>query len=300
MVTVTGSAGLRRVALSGLESSHADEVIRLLNTEGRLPSTRVAALVDGDGARAAEPARRGRIDTVVADAAQVAGRIDAAIVCERDGGAHAAIAAAFIDQGVPVFVDKPFTTDAADARALVERARDRGVVLMSCSALRFAPEVLRIADELSRDAGPRRVEVFGPVDTRSPYGGVYYYGSHLTDVAVSLVRGAPRDVHVEADGDGGFVASARTDVDELVLHGMPAATGGFALRVGPAAVRPEGEPTPLTLSSDYFWPAIAAFFAAVDTGSPVVSAGEMVRSVELLDDIAARLPAQRTTVRGTH
>lgn len=299
MVSPAGAPTPTRIALTGLASSHADEVVRYLNVAGRQGPARVVALVGAQGERAQELSRQGGIDVVVAAPGDLDGRVDAAIICERDGSAHPALATAFLDQGIPVFVDKPFTADAKDARALVERARVRGVQLTSCSALRFAPEVVALSARLQRTAGPRRVEVSGSVDPWSPHDGVHYYGSHLTDIGASLVRGAPRDVEVDEDGAGGFVVTARMGEDELVLHlAAPSAAAPFAVAGRSAAASGGDEPTRLVLGEDYFWPAMDAFFAGVRTGTTVVPAREMIRSVELLDAIAERLPRRPVSAVG--
>ena len=43
--------------------------------------------------------------------------------------------------GKPVFVDKPFTTDIAQATELINAAKRKNVQLMGGSTLKFLPEV---------------------------------------------------------------------------------------------------------------------------------------------------------------
>jgi predicted dehydrogenase len=54
-------------------------------------------------------------------------------------GSHAAIAAAFLDAGAHVFVEKPITDEVASARALVEHAERQGRVLQVGHVERFNP-----------------------------------------------------------------------------------------------------------------------------------------------------------------
>lgn len=53
--------------------------------------------------------------------------------------AHPALAHELIDAGVPTFVDKPLALSEADARLVVEHARDAGVTLQVLFNPRFAP-----------------------------------------------------------------------------------------------------------------------------------------------------------------
>jgi predicted dehydrogenase len=59
---------------------------------------------------------------------------------------HAEVARAAIDRGVHVLVEKPFVTQPAEGRDLIERADKRGVVLQVGHIERFNPAVRALAD----------------------------------------------------------------------------------------------------------------------------------------------------------
>ncbi|SEF15756.1 Gfo/Idh/MocA family protein [Jiangella alba] len=63
--------------------------------------------------------------------------------------AHAANVRLALEAGKPVLCEKPFTVNAAEARDLVELARERGLFLMEAMWTRFLPHFRRI-DELLR------------------------------------------------------------------------------------------------------------------------------------------------------
>jgi virulence factor len=71
--------------------------------------------------------------------------LDAAFV-HAPTAVHAEIAGALIDAGVPVYVDKPLAADHAGAEALVRRARQRGVSLMTGFNRRYAPSYAQCLD----------------------------------------------------------------------------------------------------------------------------------------------------------
>lgn len=65
---------------------------------------------------------------------------------------HEADATLAINAGKHVMLEKPFTVDAASAERIVERARERGVVLMEAMWSRFLPHMIRIRELLDEHA----------------------------------------------------------------------------------------------------------------------------------------------------
>ena len=55
--------------------------------------------------------------------------------------AHARIASLFLEQGIPVYIDKPLAYTLEEATAMVELAEQRGVLLMTGFNRRFAPMI---------------------------------------------------------------------------------------------------------------------------------------------------------------
>lgn len=72
------------------------------------------------------------------------------VATPHPGHLHAAMLA--IEAGKPVLVEKPFTMDAAEATALVEAARARGVLLMEAMWTRFLPHMVRLRELLTSGA----------------------------------------------------------------------------------------------------------------------------------------------------
>ena len=131
---------------------------------------------------------------------ELIGRVDAIMVESVDGSVHLGRALPFVEAGLPLFVDKPFTTSIADARRLVEAARARGVPLTSASALRYCPEVLAVqarADELGPVLG---VDAYTPGSLHPRNPGLFHYGVHGVETVYALMGTgcrAVRCVHEE-------------------------------------------------------------------------------------------------------
>jgi predicted dehydrogenase len=202
-----------RLGLVGVNTSHADAFSRIFNgsetEEPGLTGGRIVALWHdpGQADRAVELASRHQIEAIEPDLRKLAGQVDAVLVIDDTGGgaSHGRLARPFIDAGLPTFIDKPMTTDYAEAVALFDIAARIGAPLMSCSALRFAAEVEVARAQLAAIGPLSSVVVTGPGDW-------FYYGVHAVELlgtivgtgASSLVRHAfpQRDVVVIDYGPG--------------------------------------------------------------------------------------------------
>ena len=115
------------------------------------------------------------------------GKIDAVMVVARDGKYHYGFVEPFLKNGVPAFVNKPITTDYAQAQALVKLAKDNNVLLCGGSTLKYSEHVLDFAKTVSKN----RSLVFGaqivtPVHTNCEYSGFWFYASHLVEVCLTI------------------------------------------------------------------------------------------------------------------
>lgn len=117
---------------------------------------------------------------------EVIARSDAVLVLPREGYWHAHAAALALRQGKPVFVDKPFACDPAQAAALAALSRETGVPCTGGSTICFTPAVQALCAALPRCA---HYTIRYQADPFSPFGGWYFYGSHLTDLCTCLFGG---------------------------------------------------------------------------------------------------------------
>ena len=105
-----------RIGILGSESSHAMQFAKFYNLpdpetgKPRFEDIRVIAIM-GDEISAAETARQAEIPHIVTDAEEMADMVDAVMITSRRGSEHLAQAQPFIAKGMPLFVDKPFTSD---------------------------------------------------------------------------------------------------------------------------------------------------------------------------------------------
>ncbi|WP_270366784.1 Gfo/Idh/MocA family protein [Microbacterium algeriense] len=281
----------RNVAIVGLESSHAEEIIRHLNVDAAADaSVRVQALVaHPDAERTRFLAALGGIDRIVDDPAELRGEVDGVVVTSRDGAQHRAQAVPFLEAGTPVWVDKPLATSAVDAREIVAAAERGGAALTSSSTLRWSAEMAAAADGVSRIGALQSVRVTGPADAGHPHGGLFFYGIHVADLAQRLLPGEPEHVAVDALPDG-VVATYRLRGVPVSLELIrPTATTQVPFHV--AAVGREGIVSrDIAVGPGYMKPAVDAFVDMLVSGRQPLSAAEMLAPIVVLERIAAELP----------
>lgn len=253
---------MMRVGFVGTENSHVKHFIRFLNLENLHPDHRAVALAGGEGEQNRELAEFGGIETIVDEAKDLVDHVDAVIICNRDGGLHRPAAEPFLRAGIPVLVDKPLTASVEDARALLDLSQETGTRLFSASALRFVPEMAALRDEAQ---GPlRHLHVAGPADPDSEYAGIFFYGIHHVEAAMTILGDPvvkPGDVDVTATRHGDtVVAHTRiADVDITFTFVVPGDDGRVPFHA--TAIRAQGiTATELTLGGDYNAPALDAFF----------------------------------------
>lgn len=90
-----------------------------------------------------------RIENVVDDMADLIGAVDAVMLARDDGENHLKMAAPFIEQGIPILIDKPLTDNLEDLRQFV-RYYEAGKPIMSCSSVRYADAVRQTRGTLGR------------------------------------------------------------------------------------------------------------------------------------------------------
>lgn len=272
------------VGLVGAENSHTELVLRYLNVEVRQPGWRLShvqsAGPERDAAvRAADPEL-----AVVPDLAELAGVLDAVVVCDRDGAAHPEHASPYLLRGTPVFVDKPLASTVAGVDRILADADAGGAPVVSHSPVRFTEGWRELADACARRGTPRRLRLTGPADPRSEWGGLLFYGIHLTDPALSLLDADPAPPDVRSAPDG---IEAVTEADgctvELVFT-VPNGAARFHALAGWGGAALERE---LRLAPDYLTPGLDDFFAVVAGRKPPESADRLRRPVGLLQQIQA-------------
>jgi hypothetical protein len=274
-----------RIGIIGTENSHVDHYVEVFNRAGRYDGFRVVALAGGDSDRNRHLAEAGGIAHIVGESAELLGLVDSAIVCSRDGRRHFGQARPLVAAGLPVFVDKPFTCDVAEAEGLAALAAAKGVPIMSGSILRWAPEIAELDNRCG--ASPQSLLlVRGPASPASEYAGLWFYGIHVVEAAMALLHDRTiGDISVSATG-GSVFAHGIADGTEVLLEFVEPGPGPATWTVGVAG--PDG------LATRWISSTAAAADRAVDeyvqmlrTGRAPLSDTALVAPVSVLQAITS-------------
>ncbi|TQM02914.1 Gfo/Idh/MocA family oxidoreductase [Pseudonocardia kunmingensis] len=277
-----------RIGIVGAESSHTAEVLRLVEQERRVPGARVVAVapVDVDAAPGIDPA------LLVASPAELVGAVDAVLVLTRDGAGHRGLAEPFLAAGLPVWVDKPFTTRVEDARALLAAARRGGGAVWSRSALRY-PDGVRRAADLAAAGELVHLHLTGPADPAGPYSGIAFYGVHLLEAAVEVLGTAGWvQARMAVTATDGAVVATTTLAGTPVTCTFVTPTDAGAVPFHLSAVTGRGVVAKeLDLGRDYLLPVVRGFLAACDTRAAEREDDDVLAPVGLVQELRAALAA---------
>jgi len=233
----------------------------------------VSHVWDPDRAAAESLARLAGIENVADSPQEVVGSVDGVLIADDGTMQHQRAAEPFLKAGLPVFVDKPLSTDPAEARSIVGLARRHGAPFFSASALRFANE-LRDTDALRRQVGDITTVVAVGVNE------LVFYGVHPLEAMVTVmgpgiesVRNVGREGEAIVrlrfrDGRQGVMVVYEEGFAytlELTVHG----TGGH-VRI------------PITDSAGFYTNMLSAFLDMIETGVPPVEPGETLEIIEAL------------------
>lgn len=280
---------MTRIGFIGTENSHTDHFIRFLNAEARHPGFTATALAGGVSER--NEKLSGDTLSIVEEPEDLIGTVDAAIISTRDGARHREQAEPLLRAGMPVLVDKPLATSVADAQAIIAASQERGSVLLSCSALRFLPQIAEVSEGGTDSL--RQLSLIGPADPDSPYSGLYFYGIHHVEAALEIlgnpvVEPGSVQVHVSRHGDTTVALTRIAGVEVSFTFVVP----GDGTRVPFYAVATRTDSVTareLVLGPDYNAPSVARFVDALSTGRSPMSAAELLSPIVVMDAIVDAL-----------
>ena len=282
-----------RIGLVGTESDHAGDFLRMINTMGRSPGDRIAAIWGEETARTQDVAERFGQIPVAAKPVDFLGDVDAAVIVVRDGSRHLELALPFIERGLPVFIDKPIACSVADARAILDAAKRSGARVMSASALRWQPDTEALEGRIAERGSPISITATGTFYPDSPYGGSFYYGIHAAELAVQLAGSQIEDISVGRASADGVIVHCRVGVTDVTMRLLPPAapdqvTFGIEIIFDSGGIAGS-----IRLGDDYMAPVVDRFLTMAHKSWMPLSEAEQLAPIMLLEAGEAALRASR-------
>lgn len=136
------------------------------------------------------------------------------------GGEHAERARPFIEEGIPVFIDKPLTDNGADLQKFVKWRRE-GRALMSTSCMRYARQFHALREGMPT-VGDARLVICTMMKSWERY------GIHAIESVYGLARpGGWQDVVNTGEGHRNVVHLRHADGMDVLLPVIGDMAGGF-------------------------------------------------------------------------
>lgn len=218
-----------KLGIVGAENSHAGNVARFCNLK-KIAPMRVPYIWGETPAFAKIAAEKGNIPEIVDDWRDLLGKVDGVMIDHRNAAGHYEPAKFFIENKVPVFVDKPFTDTLRRGKALLDLAETNDVPVVTFSVVTQEQGFKNLVREVRRHGGATALNSSGKADVRSKYGGIFFYGIHQTNAMVAVMgpdarkcvahRHGPNVVANIFYGNGAFVT----------MNCLKEDTGGFHWR----------------------------------------------------------------------
>ena len=271
-----------RIGILGTENSHALAFAQILNGYnpdfvGQFDNFEVVAVYGIDPEASKNVAEKCNIKTIAKKPEDMLGMVDAVMVTARDGKYHAPYARPFIEAGIPAFIDKPFTSDPAEALALAKLAKQNNVPLVGGSSVKLTDAVLKL-QAIAQAAEGKVIsgDVTAPVSLVNDYGNFWFYASHLAECCLTIFGQHPEWVWANKT-DRGVTVIVHYDGFDVTNHFIENVYDYTATVIVPEGVRYE------TISLDNIYAKECACFAEMmRNGTMSHSYEELVTPVYLM------------------
>jgi len=213
-----------KIGLIGLDTSHVIAFTELLNKADHpyhVPGGQVVAAFPGEGSPdfdlsisrvhsyteklSAEYGIR-----MMHSIEEVAEASDVLMLESVDGRVHLEQFSKLAPFRKPVFIDKPFALNSSDANRIADLAKQHGLPIMSCSALRYA-EGLTTGLREDEETPIIGMDCYGPMALQPTQPGLFWYGIHMVDMLYSGMGKGCLEVNCIHNGDHDFVTGVWKD-----------------------------------------------------------------------------------------
>jgi Oxidoreductase family, NAD-binding Rossmann fold len=191
------NAPMIRAGIIGLDTSHVPAFTKIFKSAGASGDLAGIKVVVGYPGGTDFPPSRDRVKNfteqlrgmgieIVDSIPKLLEKVDVVLLESVDGRIHLQEAIPVIKAGKPLFIDKPLAGSLADAIAIAEAAKQRGVPFFSSSSSRFGASLqeLKQSKELGTLAG---ADVWGPCTYQEGTPDLFFYGIHGVEALYTLM-----------------------------------------------------------------------------------------------------------------
>lgn len=280
---------MKRIAILGCENSHANSFIKFIQQMDEFSDVQIVGVYSCDAA-ASEKLNREFGVPVLKNYADAVGLVDGVIITARHGDLHYEYAKPYIESGVPMFIDKPFTIKEEEALELVKTLRDKGIKVTGGSSLRHDSFISELHADALGEVGGKTVGgiVRAPYSPDSEYGGFYFYAQHLVEMVCEIFGRYPLSVSTAKNGCQLTVRFHYSDCDAIGVF-YDGNNKYYALRLATEVSR-GGD---VTASSDWFLREFREYYGILSGNDMTLSYKELIAPVYIMNAIDRAMKSGR-------
>lgn len=215
-----------RIGIIGTENSHALAFAKYFNLPN--PETgkmnhediRVVAILGADQEANRKIVEQTGVEFVAEKVEDLFDRVDGVMITCRRGSEHMEYALPFAQRKIPLFIDKPFTSDPKEADALMAKLEEYGCPVQGGSACKYLPavqEIKKLVAELREKGEFVSAAMSFQVMLNSIYDGIYFYAPHLVEMCLEAFGMDVKCVQTMRTGDS-LQVNAQYENDAVSLH----------------------------------------------------------------------------------
>lgn len=216
-----------KLGIVGAENSHSYAIAKTCNIDKKV-AMRVPIIWGETSAVAKTASELGSIPTIVKDWRNMLGHVDGIMIDHRHPGPHFEVAKYFLSHGVPTFVDKPMTWTLREAKNLIDLAKKNRTVVTTFSAIPIQKAFQAFKKQVDKAGGAVAINSTGPVDLKSKWGGVFFYGIHQVDAIIELMGTDVQRVSLEKNGENGIATLLFAGGKIATINCIKKGSGGFS------------------------------------------------------------------------
>ena len=184
-----------KIAILGVENSHADTFLDFYFNKKRYPDIEVVGLYSEESDAAERLSKEFGVP-VAKSYDEFVGKVDGIMITARHGKNHYKYAKPYIATKTPMFIDKPISADYKEAVEFAKDLYKNGVQVSGGSILMFAEYVAKLKNYVENT---NKEDVFGgffrtPVSLVNEYGNFSFYAAHLIQAMSEVFGYFPKSV----------------------------------------------------------------------------------------------------------
>ena len=175
-----------KIAILGCENSHAKNFLDLI-AAGEYPEIEVLGVYSEEIAAATKLNEQFGV-RVLDRYDDLVGQLDGLMITARHGDNHFKYAKPYLNDGIPMFIDKPITCSEKEAVEFMQIAKKNNIRFCGGSTCAALKETLDLAECVKEEQCGKLKggSIVCPIQLDSPYGQFYFYAQHLIDIMLTI------------------------------------------------------------------------------------------------------------------